>query len=97
MTSPKHLLFLLILLFSKSLIANETFPQPPELQPDVEFWTGIFTRYTTDQGVLHDNRHLGVIYEQIDFTAADSRRERQRHVASRRKALQAILLSLIHI
>ncbi|MGI9270954.1 MAG: LysM peptidoglycan-binding domain-containing protein [Woeseiaceae bacterium] len=75
-------------------MADETFPQPPELQPDVDFWVDIFTRYTTDQGVLHDNRNLGVVYEHIDFSAADNRRGRQRKVSARREQLQTILRSL---
>ncbi|MDH3716373.1 MAG: LysM peptidoglycan-binding domain-containing protein, partial [Gammaproteobacteria bacterium] len=61
---------------------------------DVDFWVSIFTRYTTDQGVLHDNRNLAVVYERVDLPAKMSRRERQRNVAKRRKALQAVLRSL---
>lgn len=75
-------------------MADETFPQPPELQPDVDFWVDIFTRYTTDQGVLHDNRNLGVVYEHIDFAAGQDRRGRQRKTAARREQLQTILRSL---
>ena len=46
------------MLFSAPAVADETFPQPPELQPDVDFWVDIFTRYTTNQGVLHDTRNV---------------------------------------
>jgi membrane-bound lytic murein transglycosylase D len=74
--------------------AQETFPIPPELQRDVDFWLSIFTVYTTDQGVLHDNRNLAVVYERVDLPAKMSRRERQRNVAKRREKLQATLRSL---
>lgn len=67
---------------------------PPELQRDVDFWVSIFSRYTTEQGVLHDNRNLAVVYERVDLPAKMSRRERQRHVARRREALQEILRGL---
>ena len=93
MTSPRLLLFLLCLLVISPATADETFPQPPELQPDVDFWVDIFTRYTTGQGVLHDSRNLAVVYEHIDFSSAD-RRARQRVVANRRKAIQGILRTL---
>ena len=94
MTSPRPLLFLLFTLLSGPLSADETFPQPPQLQPDVDFWVDIFTLYTTNQGVLHDTRNLAVVYEHIDFSAADGRRSRQRAAATRRDAVKAVLRSL---
>lgn len=94
MTSPRPLLFLLCLLACAPSGAAETFPQPPELQPDIDFWVDIFTRYTTSQGVLHDSRDLSVVYEHLDFAPDESPRARQRKVTSRRDALQKILRSL---
>ena len=94
MTSPRPLLFLLFALLSGPIAADETFPQPPQLQPDVDFWVDIFTRYTTDQGVLHDTRNLAVVYEHIDFSSADGRRTRQRAAGNRRDAIKAVLRSL---
>jgi len=81
----------LIFLVGATAGADETFPQPPELQPDVDFWVSIFTRYGSDEGVLHDNRHLGVIYTRIDMPSTLSRRERQRRVEKSRKAFKATL------
>jgi membrane-bound lytic murein transglycosylase D len=94
MTSPRPLLFLLCLFVTSPLLADETFPQPAELQPDVDFWVDIFTRYTTNQGVLHDSGNLAVVYEHIDFSSGLDRRARQRRVSSRREQLQSILRSL---
>ena len=74
--------------------ADDVFPQPPELQPDVDFWISIFTRYSTDEGVLHDNRNLGVVYARLDMPANLSRRERNRRVGQVRKGLQDVLRSL---
>ncbi len=85
-----------LLLCSMAQVAHgdEVFPQPAELQPDVDFWTSIFTEYPTTQGVLHDNRRLGVVYGTVDAGAQMSRRERNRIVARHRKELQAVLRSL---
>ena len=74
--------------------AEETFPLPEELRPDVDFWVSIFTRYGTDEGVLHDNRDLAVVYERIDIPTGISRKERNRRVKKRRDALVRILRSL---
>ena len=94
MTSQRLFLFLFVLFAVAPLQAQETFPQPVELQPDIDFWVSIFTRYTTDQGVLHDSRNLAVVYEVIDFESDLGRRARQRRVSSRREKMQAVLESL---
>jgi membrane-bound lytic murein transglycosylase D len=94
MTSSKALLLLIFLTFSAPLAADDTFPQPPELQPDVDFWIDVFTTYGNDEGVLHDNRNLGVVYARLAIPEKLSRRERQRRVEKHRKGLQAVLRSL---
>jgi membrane-bound lytic murein transglycosylase D len=94
MTRKSRTLPLLMLFLTTAIQAADTFPQPAELQRDVDFWVDIFTRYTTDQGVLHDSRNLAVVYERIDLPANMDRRERQRRVAKRREHVQAILRSL---
>jgi membrane-bound lytic murein transglycosylase D len=93
-TSICRLFFLAVVLASGVGSADETFPQPPELQPDVDFWVSIFTRYSVEEGVLHDNRNLAIVYDRLDMPSKLSRRERQRRVEARRKKLRAVLLSL---
>ncbi|MCP4333800.1 MAG: LysM peptidoglycan-binding domain-containing protein [Gammaproteobacteria bacterium] len=93
-TSIRRYFFLLILLWTGAAGADETFPEPPELKPDVDFWVSIFTAYSTEEGVLHDNRNLAVVYERLKMPSKLSRRERQRRVEARRKKLRAVLRSL---
>ena len=88
------LLVILFFLATGTARADELFPQPPELQPDVDFWVAIFTRYSTDEGVLHDNRNLGVVYKRLDMPATLSRRERNRRVGKERDAIRAVLRTL---
>jgi membrane-bound lytic murein transglycosylase D len=64
----------------------ELFPVPEELVPNVELWTKVYTVYDSHHVMLHDDRHLGVIYAVLDFTAYDAaelsevrRRQRRRH------------------
>ena len=94
MISKKLFLFLFLVFAAATSKAQETFPQPVELQPDIDFWVSIFTHYTTDQGVLHDSRNLAVVYEHIDFESDLSRRARQRRVSERRDQLQVVLKQL---
>ena len=71
--------------------AEDVFPRPPELEPDIAFWVAVFTDLDSDQGVLHDTRNLAAIYERIDIPARASRAERQRRVQARREHYRAIL------
>ena len=59
----------------------DTFAHPPELEPDVRFWIRVYTEVTTDQGLLHDDWNLGLVYEVLRFDPADSPRQRERIVA----------------
>ena len=94
MTSTKALLLLILLTFCVSSIADETFPQPPELTPDVNFWIAVFTEYGNDEGVLHDNRDLSIVYDRLAMPENLGRRERDRRVEKRRKVLKDVLRSL---
>ncbi len=44
------------------------FPAPAELRPAVAFWIDVYSRYTTDQTVLHDSERLDVVYGVLDFS-----------------------------
>lgn len=101
MTSPVRRLLPKLALFTATVWLNlcaaavvNPFPEPIELAPDVEFWLDVFTTYSVDEGVLHDNRHLGVVYQRVPMAAALSRRERQRRVSNARKKLQTVLRTL---
>jgi len=94
MTSLRYALWFISFLSTGTALASETFPQPVELQPDIDFWVSIFTEYSVDEGVLHDNRNLAVVYDRLPMPADLSRRERNRRVDKRRKQLQGILRTL---
>ena len=85
----------LAVLIPATASADDTlFPQPAELDRDVNFWLQIFTEVSTDEGLIHDNRNLGVIYETMPMPANTGRRERNRRVGVRRQHYQAILKTL---
>ncbi len=72
----------------------QDFPRPAELEPDIGFWVTVFTEYTSDYGVLHDNRNLAVVYESLNIPASVSRRQRQQRAETRRKHYKSVLNTL---
>jgi len=83
-------------------VAASTFPRPASLAPAVRFWTSIFTEYSLDQVVVHDDVELDKIYHVLDFRpdrarglddagiAAIRKRETDRVVAELRGALRRL-------
>ena len=61
---------------------DELFPRPPAIREAVAFWTRIYTEVDTGGGLLHDDRHLGIVYETIHFTREQSRRSRVKWMVS---------------
>jgi len=70
------------------------FPQPAELDRDVDFWLAVFTDYTTSEGVLHDSRDLSIVYERLPIPDNASRRQRQRITDKHRQRYKKILQTL---
>ncbi len=46
---------------------DSLFPRPPEITDAVQFWTRVYTEVDTNSGFIHGNRHLGVVYETLEF------------------------------
>lgn len=46
---------------------EELFPLYPSIRPNVRFWEDIYARYSTRQGVLHDQENLDIIYGVVDL------------------------------
>ncbi len=52
--------------------ANDALPRPAGLEPEIAFWRRIFAEVSSQQGLIHDNRHLGVVYEKLDLSAGSN-------------------------
>ena len=65
-------------------LCAESIPRPEGIQADVDFWIRVYTEVNTNEGFLHDERNLAVIYDTLKFGASTSSRERQRQVDERR-------------
>ncbi len=53
----------------QQIISHELFPTPPALKKNVEFWTKVYSLYSTNHVIIHDNRDLSIIYGVIDLDA----------------------------
>jgi len=82
---------------------EDAFSVPPGLETQVKFWIDIYSKYTTDQGVLHDSENIDMIYEEIDFSPIVARtdinifqkeRLKERLLKERRTHYTAILKKL---
>ncbi len=86
----KSRLFLLLLSVTCSQAqASTSFPQPPELNTAVNFWVRIFTEVSQHQVVLHDRKHLEVVYNTLDFSVAAKNLDRREYFQHVRKVEQA--------
>jgi membrane-bound lytic murein transglycosylase D len=82
-------------LFSRP--SNPTYFQYPDgLRPQVEFWKKIFTEFTSGQVIIHDRRHLNIIYSVIDLTKNQrySEKARRKIIRSAIKKYKRILRKL---
>lgn len=80
-----------VLLAAASVARADSIPRPAGIQEDVNFWVRVYTEVTTNEGFLHDERNLSVVYETLKFGAGSSPTERQRQVDERRDRQVAAL------
>jgi membrane-bound lytic murein transglycosylase D len=77
--------------FAAGAEVPDPFVHPPALERDVRFWIRVYTEVTTDQGLLHDDWDLALVYEVLRFDPAASPARREHQVAQA-KARYADLL-----
>jgi membrane-bound lytic murein transglycosylase D len=61
------LVLFLALAFAMGGNAQELFPKPAELLPDVEFWVDVYTEVDTGSGYIHDADDVSVVYETLQL------------------------------
>ncbi len=57
---------------SAGALDPQLFPVPAKLDPNVDFWTRVYTEFDSHQVLLHDEVHLHVVYAVLDFTDLDA-------------------------
>lgn len=93
--APFLILLATMLVVAGTRAAESTaFPHPRELEPDIQFWKRVYTEVDTGGGLLHDSRHLNVVYEVIRFRPGTSQRARERHIKNTKARYKKILRTL---
>ncbi|HEV7631755.1 MAG TPA: LysM peptidoglycan-binding domain-containing protein [Steroidobacteraceae bacterium] len=69
-------------------------PRPPELERDVQFWIRVYTEVTTNEGFLHDEHNLGVIYQAVHFAPNSTSNQRRQQLDGLRDGILASLRRL---
>lgn len=64
---------------------SKTFSIPKGMEKQVQFWIDIYSKYHSDQGVLHDSENIDLIYKEIDFTPITNRTDLNRFQKEARK------------
>ncbi len=77
-----------------SSIADEHFSVLPKLKTRVEFWKRVYTHYTTDQAIIHDQNHLDVIYQVVHLPSNLSQRQKDKRIELVKRKYRNILRSL---
>lgn len=69
-------------------------PRPYALEPQVRFWTRIYSEIDTKGGLIHDSEHLDVIYEVLRLPDHLSPRAQQAHIDAVKQKYRDVLLGL---
>ena len=80
-----------------TIIEPDAFPVYDSIRHNVSFWEKIYTQYSTTQGVIHDKRNLGIIYDVIELKDRNrhgSRKINQSRIKTANKKYQRILAKL---
>ncbi len=56
--------------------APEPLARPVELEPAVTFWRRVYTEITTNEGFIHDDTRLDIVYETVRLSKSNDRARR---------------------
>ena len=80
-------------LLAGGLLAQEL-PRPPEIEPDIRFWTRVYTEVDTASGFIHDDRNLDVVYRTLRFDEGASQRSRRNEINAASESIRTTLRTL---
>ena len=68
-----------------------TFQVDDRLKKNVDFWISIYTKYGTDQGLIHDAKYVEIVYQVIDLQPG---RAGERQIKATKRHWHDLLLTL---
>ena len=60
----------------ESSAQTDALARPPELQPAVDFWRRVYTEITTNEGFIHDDTRLDIVYETVRLSTSSDKSRR---------------------
>src|SRR5262249_16978300 len=91
---PRLAVALIAALVCHAAAANPQLPQPPQPEPNVRFWTRVYTEVDTGGGLIHDAVDLDVVYEVVRVPEGLSDRAREQRIEGAKDRYRAILRKL---
>lgn len=67
--------------------SDSTFAVPKGMEKQVQFWVDIYSKYTTEQGVIHEIDNVETVYEVVDLKGLKSDREKQKKIDLAKKEI----------
>ncbi len=89
-----RLILLLALLLPGLSLQASNFPRPTALEPAIQFWLKVYTQVSTNQGYVHDDETLSVIYEVVDLPISANRDVRNQKIDVAIQRVRSALNSL---
>ena len=75
-------------------VVAQQLPRPPEIEPDIRFWTRVYTEVDTNGGFMHDNRHLDVVYRTLRFDEGAGQQRRRSEINAAFESIRGTLRTL---
>ncbi len=94
--TSRFLCFLLLIgcTFAQADNQHQHFARPAALEPDIGFWVRVYTEISSNEGFIHDDRYLNIVYDRVQFEPGITRKKRNKIVKKVKKHLKSTLLSL---
>ena len=73
-----------------AVLPRKHFPVDSKMRLRVNFWEKVYSQINSDEGYLHDEQNLGIIYETVSVRGL-SRRNRIRKVKARKRYWKKII------
>ncbi|MGV1099640.1 LysM peptidoglycan-binding domain-containing protein [Thiovibrio sp. JS02] len=81
----------------QAVAGSDPFPVYDCIRDNVAFWRDIYARYSNTQGVVHDSRNLGIVYEVIELEGVwekGARKRDQQRIEQAKEKYARILTTL---
>ena len=56
-------------------VPGRSLARPASSQPAIDFWRRVYTEITTDEGFIHDDERLDIVYGTVRLSSSDSGRD----------------------